>query len=101
MPVRDSNGVLRLRDRLRPVVPLRMTVPMAVSRHAFGHGPMPFAINAADQLVRFVVTSDLLGLRIEMEHPANPGRDIPEMTERRGEMADLDIRVRPLAAFQA
>ena len=62
---------------------------------------MAFAIRPADEPVGLVVAGELLGGRIEVQHPAHARGDVAQVGERGGQVPDLDVGVGPPAASDA
>lgn len=58
------------------------------------------AVRSRDPFCRFVVADNLLGSGVPLNAAAKSYRDVAEMTNRRGAMANLDIADRQLAGLQ-
>src|SRR5688572_26609492 len=62
---------------------------------------MVFAILTANQTICLLITNNLLSFRIELQHPPDARRYIPQMAERGGKMADLDVSIGPFPVLDA
>ena len=60
-----------------------------------------FAALHVQMRVRFRIANELFFSRVPSKLPAEVPRNVPEMTDRGRTVADLDVRIRRLAGFDA
>src|ERR1043165_5271752 len=71
------------------------------------HSPSParpspvFSVRAPHHRAGFLVVVDFFRLRIEMNNPPHTRGDVAEMTQRRGQMPNLDVSCGPIAVADA
>lgn len=71
------------------------------SSDALRHSPVALSVNATHQTVGFIIAHDHFDLGIEVQYPAHARCDVPQVTQRRGQMPDFDVRIRAPATLDA